>query len=83
MSSGAGARVRIALGGSSGSGSRPAPLAVEGDLVLVAAAGLEALEPDQRVVMARDRRWARCGRGSRPRRAASVSTQTVASVSET
>ena len=85
MSSGLpGPKVRIALGGRSRSGRGQRALAVEGDLVLVEAAGLEALDPDQRVVVARrPRRSARV----RPRTSTSqgslVSTQIVASVSET
>ena len=56
MSSGLpGAKVRIALGREVVPGGGPAALAVEGDLVLVEAAGLEALDADQRVVVPADR----------------------------
>ena len=76
--------VRMTHGGYGVVGRRPAPLAVEVDFVGQRAAGLEVLEHHERVVMAGDLEGRRdAAEDARPRTRASVSTQTVASVSET
>ena len=75
--------MRSTLGGKSESGARPGPLAVEGDLVLLARARLEVVEEDEGEVMAVDAEGLAVRPSTSTSQGSSVSTQIVASVMPT